>query len=76
MSMKKKLAAVGNSYGIVIDKPILDILDIDRDTELEVTTDGHRLIIEPMNKSRKQRVTEAHEKAMKKNDSTFKKLAK
>jgi antitoxin MazE len=76
MSIRKKLAAVGNSYGIVIDKPILEILDIDRDTELDVTTDGQRLIIEPVHESRKKRVSKAHEKVMKKHDSTFRKLAK
>ena len=76
MSVKKKLAAVGNSFAIVIDKPILDLLDIDRDTELEVTTEGGKLIISPNRKSRKARVTEAHEKIMKRHDSTFKKLAK
>ena len=76
MSVKKKLAAVGNSFGIVIDKPILELLDIDRDTELEVTTDGQRLIIEPVNKDRKARLTATHEKIMKKHDSTFRKLAK
>ena len=76
MSVKKRLAAVGNSFGIVIDKPILELLDIDRDTELEITTDGRKLIIEPINKTRKQRVPESHAKIMKKHDSTFKKLAK
>jgi antitoxin MazE len=75
MSMRKKWAAVGNSFGIVIDKPILEILDIDRDTELEVTTDGHRLIIEPVG-NRKDRVSKSHQKVMKKHDSTFRKLAK
>jgi antitoxin MazE len=76
MSIRKKLAAVGNSFGIVIDKPILEILDIDRDTELDVKTDGQRLIIEPVHESRKQRVSKAHEKVMKKHNSTFRKLAK
>jgi hypothetical protein len=43
--MRKKLSAVGNSLGIVIEKPILEILDIDRETELDMRTDGERLII-------------------------------
>jgi len=46
--MRKKLSAVGNSFGLVIEKPILELLSIDRDTELEMTTDGERLIIEPI----------------------------
>ena len=76
MSVKKKLAAIGNSFGIVLDKPILELLDIDRDTELEITTDGQRLIIEPVHKTRKERISEAHKKVMKRHDSTFRKLAK
>lgn len=73
--MRKKLSAVGNSYGIVIEKPILELLNIDRETELEMTTDGVRLIIEPANRNSKSVLASA-EKIMKKHDSTFRKLAK
>ncbi len=76
MAIRKKLAPVGNSFGIVIDKPILELLDIDRDTELSISTDGAKLIIEPIHESRKERITKSHEKVMKKHDSTFRKLAK
>lgn len=73
--MKKKLSAVGNSYGLVIEKPILELLNIDRDTELEMTTDGNRLIIEPVRKAKKS-LRESATKVMKKHDTTFRKLAK
>lgn len=46
--MRKNLSAIGNSLGLVIEKPILELLGITRDTELEVTTDGTRLIVEPV----------------------------
>lgn len=46
--MIKKLIAIGNSYGLVIDKSILEILKISPDTDLELSTDGTRLIIEPV----------------------------
>ena len=46
--MRKSLSAIGNSLGLVIEKPILELLGITRDTELEITTDGTRLIIEPV----------------------------
>jgi antitoxin MazE len=74
--MKKKLSVVGNSLGILIEKPILELLNIDRDTELEITTDGQRLIVEPIRKEHKKRITEAAQKVMKNHDETFKKLAK
>lgn len=72
--MRKKLSAVGNSFGLVIEKPILELLKIDRDTELEMTTDGERLIIEPVRS--KKTLKASAEKIMKKHDSTFRKLAK
>ena len=73
--MRKKLSAVGNSYGLVIEKPILELLKIDRETDLEMTTDGTRLIIEPI-RSTKKTLRVSAEKIMKKHNSTFKKLAK
>jgi antitoxin MazE len=75
--MKKKLQTIGNSLGIVIDKPILDLLRIDRDTELDVSTDGERLIIITPDVPKKTRVTrELVRDIMDKYDSTLRKLAK
>lgn len=73
--MKKKLSAIGNSLGIVIEKPILELLKIDRETELDVSTDGQRLIIEPI-RQRRQRVLASAKKVMAAHDRTFRKLAK
>jgi antitoxin MazE len=73
--MRKKLSAIGNSLGVVIEKPILELLDIDRDTELEMTTDGQRLIIEPV-RARRRRVLASAKKVMSAHDETFRKLAK
>jgi antitoxin component of MazEF toxin-antitoxin module len=74
--MRKKLSAVGNSLGLVIEKPILELLNIDRDTELEMTTDGERLIVVPVRGPRKKRIADMHGKVMKQHDATFRKLAK
>lgn len=73
--MRKKLSAIGNSLGVVIEKPILELLDIDRETELEMTTDGQRLIIEPVRRRRK-RVLASARKVMDAHDATLRKLAK
>lgn len=74
--MKKKLSAIGNSLGIIIEKPILDLLDIDRDTELDMRTDGNRLIIEPVRRTRRQRLAAAARRVMDAHAETFQKLAK
>lgn len=71
----EKLSAIGNSLEIVIEKPVLDLLDIDRETELEMTTDGQRLIIEPI-RQRRKRVLASAKKIMDAHDNTFRKLAK
>jgi len=73
--MRKKLSTIGNSLGVVIEKPILELLNIDKNTELEMTTDGSRLIIEPV-RLRTRRVLASAKKAMDSHDATFRKLAK
>ena len=45
--MIKKLTKHGNSYALVIDKPVLDLLKIEPGTPLEITTDGQTLVVSP-----------------------------
>ena len=49
--MIKKLARHGNSLALVIDRPILELLKIDENTPLEISTDGQRLVLAPANES-------------------------
>jgi antitoxin MazE len=46
--MIKKLTKHGNSLAIVIDRAVLDLLKIDADTPLEISTDGQVLVISPV----------------------------
>ena len=57
-------------------KPILEFLDIDRETELDMRTDGERLIIEPVRSARRAKVKAAAQRAMAAHDATLGKLAK
>jgi antitoxin MazE len=74
--MTKRLTRSGNSLALVIDKPLLDALRIDAETELELSTDGDVLVVSPL-RGRKRRakvkelVTEAHERY----GGVFKRLA-
>jgi len=43
--MVKHLTKHGNSLALVIDKPILELLGIDAETPLSVTTNGTSLVI-------------------------------
>ncbi len=75
--MTKRLQAIGNSAGIIIDKPILELLGITPETELELSTDGQRLIITPVSeKSRKGRVARLQARVLAAHEKTFRKLAK
>ena len=73
--MKKKLTAIGNSLGIVIEKPILELLNIDRKVTLDMSTDGHRLIIEPLRPNRRKRLADAAKRVMDAHDKTLRALA-
>ena len=46
--MIKRLTRHGNSFALVIDRGILDLLEIDADTPLSLTTDGKCLVIAPV----------------------------
>ena len=46
--MNKQLTRHGNSLALIIDRPILDLLKIDADTPLDITTDGANLVISPV----------------------------
>jgi antitoxin MazE len=74
--MIKRLTAVGNSLGLIIERPILELLDIDKETPLEVRTDGEALIIRPQRKNRSARLKAAAERMMDAHDETMRKLAK
>lgn len=74
--MIKKLSAVGNSLGLIIERPILELLDITKDTSLEVKTDGESLIIRPVRLGKKERIRESGQRMMAIHAETLRKLAK
>jgi antitoxin MazE len=53
--MVKHLTRHGNSLALVIDRGVLDLLSIDAETPLNVTTDGHCLIVSPVPAPQRQR---------------------
>ncbi len=58
--MKKQLIKHGNSLALVIDKPILDMLQITAETQLEISTNGDQLLITPCrSKSRQKKLEES-----------------
>lgn len=53
--MVKRLTKHGNSLALVIDRGVLDLLGIDADTALSVTTDGKCLIVTPVRSPQKEK---------------------
>jgi antitoxin component of MazEF toxin-antitoxin module len=46
--LTKRLTKIGDSTGIVIDKPIMDLLGFSRGDEVQLKIEDHRLVIEPL----------------------------
>lgn len=77
MALTKRLTAFGNSYGIVIDKPILELLGITPETELELSTeDGRRLVLQPKHVTKRARLEAANARTIRNHRETLRKLAK
>jgi len=74
--MVKRLTKHGNSLALVIDRPILELLHIDQETPLEVSTDGRKLTIAPAPvSSRRKKFDKAQEFAHRRYAGAFKRLA-
>ena len=74
--MIKKLTKHGNSLAVVIDRAVLDLLKIDADTPLEISTDGQVLVISPVrDEAHRDKFQRALEAANKKYGRALKRLA-
>jgi len=73
--MIKKLIKHGNSVALIIDKPIMEILNITNETTFELTTDGKNLILSPQNeKNQEKNVMETLSKINKKYGNVLRRL--
>jgi len=76
VGMTKKLIQHGNSAALVIEKPILQLLNIDFDTNLEIVTDGKNLIISPIgSQAEEKNLLASLEKVNLRHSRTLKRLA-
>jgi antitoxin component of MazEF toxin-antitoxin module len=75
--MIKKLTRQGNSSALIIDRQLMELLEIDKDAVVKVSVHGRKLIVEPLSKEeRAMRIKEIQQKTLKKNAELFKRLAK
>ncbi|HWE26867.1 MAG TPA: hypothetical protein VHB97_02645, partial [Polyangia bacterium] len=76
-SMVKRLTRQGNSVALVLDKKLLEQVDLDADGEVEVSTNGDVIIVTPVrHRRRTAKVRAAVEKIDRLYAGAFKRLAK
>ena len=74
--MIKRLTKHGNSLALVIDKGVLDLLEIGASTPLSITTDGKCLVVSPVRgRGRQKRFRAALEEGNRKYGKMLKRLA-
>jgi antitoxin MazE len=72
----KKLTKTGNSLALLLDKPLLQQLGIDEDTELEISTNGDVLVVTPVRgRSRERKFRKVVEKIHRRYAGLFKRLS-
>jgi antitoxin component of MazEF toxin-antitoxin module len=73
--MTKRLIPQGNSFALIFDKPILEILNITDETVFELSTDGKNLILSPqLEINQELDIINSLEKINKKSGTVLKKL--
>jgi len=74
--MLKKLTRHGNSLALVLDKGVIELLNIDAETLLEISTDGSLLLITPVkDEKRRRQFNDALEKTNARYGRALKRLA-
>ncbi len=74
--MIKKLTKHGNSLALIIERPILELLGINADTPLEVSTDGKGLRVVPVvDEDRRARFEKAKKQCIERYSGLFQRLA-
>lgn len=76
--MKKRLVKHGNSRALVIDKAILEVMNLAEDDEVQISINGDQLVITPVRgeeDERHKRFEQAVERTMEQYDDLFRRLA-
>jgi len=74
--MIKKLSRRGDELVLVLDRELLDQLQFDENTALEITTDGRELVVAPVDDHQyRERFARAMDSVNKRYAGTFKRLA-
>lgn len=73
----KHLTRQGNSFAVIIDRPLLDLADIDEQTPLQLTLDGRKIVLSPLSDEEiERRFAKASAEVQQQFRGMFKRLAK
>jgi antitoxin component of MazEF toxin-antitoxin module len=81
-NMEKKLSKHGNSLALILDKPLLKLLAINKDTTLTIRIEGDEIILKPSRKKKTAIISDnpkkqkSYEKLVEKYAPALRKLAK
>jgi antitoxin component of MazEF toxin-antitoxin module len=74
--MIKKLTRTGNSIAVVLDKPMLEELGLDENSEVELSTNGQVIVITPKRSAaRERKFRDAADRINRKYAGLFKRLS-
>jgi len=75
--MVKKLTRQGNSAALIMDRTLMQLMDIDGDSLVKITVENRRMIVEPLrDEEREKKFQGVMQKTGKKNAELFRRLAK
>ena len=75
--MFKKLTRQGNSTALILDRQIMQLLEIDRDSIVKITVQGRKLVVEPVDEAdRAVKINAIQQTTLRKNAELFKRLSK
>ena len=80
MPIIKGLSKIGSSYSIILDKALMQLLDLTPESKVEIRTNGTSMIITPIAPDKEYQVLDpslkdAFEHSLQKYSETYKKLA-
>ncbi len=76
MPFVKQLTRIGNSTGIILDRALLQQLDLGPDAEVEISVEKNAIVIRPHTHAADEDVRTAATKMLKKHKAALARLAK
>jgi antitoxin MazE len=76
MAIIKKLARLGNSSAVILDKPVLQLLELEPESDVRITVEGDAICIRRHRTASDERVRAAATKVLKTRRRLLQRLAK